>query len=580
MKMKRSWSSYPIKKNFKEINPRKIQSNYNNIETNKDNVTSSMRIIKEDNYKIFRHLKNQPKNKFQTKNIIRKKKDFQKIFFKNINEETTSLLDAIKIQSGINRFSNIAGTSKEIEKKNRMISAGTLMDIPTTKHTKRDTEKKSNLPSSINLKKRKRNFSSKFNFNKIEKEYDDNSNYANNMVNSYLMKYNSKNFNFFRNNDNLIDLSKTLNQGIYRGPLYNININLGTLINNDQITKENKENVKNNYEQDLYDFIQEKKNTNNFEKDNPEVLKNRSDFLIKFSKIGEQYKKLISFTDLFRANFRELYNSCVKSLIKYFDSFNNFLLNEMKIDEKNLENWMNILNYLFNFGFQASKIQKCFYDELHFLKNENTIMKQKLLSQEAELNTKSKEINQINKLIIKYDLNSKIKNGKKNDMYFNNIKNKFTNQESHYVLTIHRLNQEIQDLTESLSKNNFEYKNVEKLKEQLNNVGKKYEEKIDRLNRLNGQKSTNIQVLTQREANLYEQISQLENEITDLKNKETNEREKNVMLNAKIDNLNQINEKNKKIIESLKNNIINFNKKDIEENKSYKTAKIVLMSPT
>ena len=71
----------------------------------------------------------------------------------------------------------------------------------------------------------------------------------------------------------------------------------------------------------------------------------------------------------------------------------------MKIDEKNLENWMNILNYLFNFGFQASKIQKCFYDELHFLKNENTIMKQKLLSQEAELNTKSKEINQINKLI-------------------------------------------------------------------------------------------------------------------------------------------------------------------------------------
>ena len=79
--MKRSWSSYQLKTNFKELNPRKIKSNYNNIELNKDNVTSSFINKKGDNNKIFRHLRNQPKNKFQTKNSIRKKKDFQKIFF-------------------------------------------------------------------------------------------------------------------------------------------------------------------------------------------------------------------------------------------------------------------------------------------------------------------------------------------------------------------------------------------------------------------------------------------------------------------------------------------------------------------
>ena len=576
--MKRSWSSYQLKTNFKELNPRKIKSNYNNIELNKDNVTSSFINKKGDNNKIFRHLRNQPKNKFQTKNAIRKKKDFQKIFFKNIRENTTSLLDAIKVQSGIHRFSNIAGAAKENEKRSRMISAGTLIDIPTTKHTKIDTERKSKIQSSISLKKRRRNFSSKFNFNGLKKEYEENSMYANNMVNSYLMKYNSKNLNYFRNNENLMDLSKAFTQGIHRGDLYNININLGTLINNEQITKEKKENFKENCEKDLYDFIQEKKN-NNIENDNPEILKNRSDFLIKFSKIGEQYKKLKSFTDLFRTNFRELYNSSVKSLIKSFDSFNNFLLNDMKIDEKNLDNWINVLNHLFNFCLQASKIQKFFYDELHFLKNENIYMKQKLLSQETELNTKTKEINEINKLIIKYDLNSKIKNGKKNDIYFNDIKNKFINQESHYVLTIHRLNQEIQNLTESLNKNSLEVKNVDKLKEQLNNIEMKYKDQIDNLTILNIQKSTDIKVLSQRQSNLYEQISELENEITDLKNKETNEQEKNIMLNAKIDNLNQINDKNKKIIEDLKNNINNYKKKDLTKKDNYKSAKIILMSP-
>ena len=251
----------------------------------------------------------------------------------------------------------------------------------------------------------------------------------------------------------------------------------------------------------------------------------------------------------------------------------------MKIDEKNLDNWINVLNHLFNFCLQASKIQKFFYDELHFLKNENIYMKQKLLSQETELNTKTKEINEINKLIIKYDLNSKIKNGKKNDIYFNDIKNKFINQESHYVLTIHRLNQEIQNLTESLNKNSLEVKNVDKLKEQLNNIEMKYKDQIDNLTILNIQKSTDIQVLSQRQSNLYEQISELENEITDLKNKETNEQEKNIMLNAKIDNLNQINDKNKKIIEDLKNNINNYKKKDLTKKDNYKSAKIILMSP-
>jgi len=601
--MKRAWSSYNIKKSIKQFNPRKIKSNYNKNERSLDNTTSFY--IQNDelkylNYKFFRHLNSPMKYKLKTKNIIRKKNNFQHFLGNNISDETTALLDTIKVQSGFNKFYNIAGTTKANDKANRMVSAGTLVDIPTTKHTKRDTDKKSKIESSINIKK-KRNFSSKFTFNKTGLEYKDHPNFGNSIVNSYLMKINSKNYSFYRNNENEIELSKTLTPVANKEIFYNMNINLGSMVNynkknnkekeeekekNKEKEKEKekeddkeKENIKDIYDKDLYKFLQDRKNIKSYENENPEILKLRSDYLIKFAKINELYQKLHLIAECFRVNFRELYISSIRALIKNFDSCNNYLLNELKVDENNQHFWKNILSYLHNFCFQTSKIQKFFYDELHFLKNENLALRQKLINQETELNTKTKELSKINKLIIKYDLNSKIKTGKKTDTYITNMKKKFTSQESHYVLTIHKLNQEIQNLTEALNKNKPDLQNTEKLKEQLKELEKKYEEEVDKLSKLNGQKSTNIQVLTQRESNLYEQINDLENEISELKNKEQNEQDKNIILNAKIENLNKINEKNIKIIEELKDSIENYKEKDKKENESRKTAKIVLMAP-
>ena len=332
-------------------------------------------------------------------------------------------------------------------------------------------------------------------------------------------------------------------------------------------------------DKNLYNFLQERKDINNYENNNPEILKLRTDYLIKFAKINELYKKLNLFTDCFRVNFRELYNASIKSLIRYFDICNNFLLNEIKLDEKNFNSWMNLLNYIYNFCFHTSKIQKFFYDELFYLKNENLTLKQKLINLETELNTKSKEINEINKYIIKYDLNSKIKTGKLKDKYLNNIKNKFINQESQYVNTINNLKQEIGDLVLALNKNKPDLESIEKLKEQIKETEKKYEKEVDKLVKLNGQKNTDLQVLSRREINLNEQINELEIEITNLKNSEENEKQKNILLTAKIENLNRINEKNNKIIENLKNDLDNFKQKNQKENENTKTANIILMAP-
>ena len=573
--MKRAFSSYYITKNTKDIIPRKIQSNYNKNDKSFDNtlyVNIAKKELKYFDYKFFKEYKSPTHYKLKTKNIFIKKNNYFKETKKSISDATTDLLDTIKVQTGFNKFSNIAGNSKDNERVDRMVSAGISCDI-SGRISKRGG-KKERIQSSINLKRKKRNFSSKFNFGKFGII---DSSLMKKIINSNIAKINQKNTSFNNNTENENKLAKTFIQKSKKDKSFRININIGTLINNQQ----NKEVDKNEdiMDKNLYNFLQERKDINNYENNNPEILKLRTDYLIKFAKINELYKKLNLFTDCFRVNFRELYNASIKSLIRYFDICNNFLLNEIKLDEKNFNSWMNLLNYIYNFCFHTSKIQKFFYDELFYLKNENLTLKQKLINLETELNTKSKEINEINKYIIKYDLNSKIKIGKLKDKYLNNIKNKFINQESQYVNTINNLKQEIGDLVLALNKNKPDLESIEKSKEQIKETEKKYEKEVDKLVELNGQKNTDLQVLSRREINLNEQINELEIEITNLKNSEQNEKQKNILLTAKIENLNRINEKNNKIIENLKNDIDNFKQKNQKENENTKTANIILMAP-
>lgn len=576
--MKRAWSSYNLYKYFKELNPRKIQSNYKKKDSSLE-IADSMFIQNEElkhlNYHFFKELKKHKKSniKVNPKSFLRKKNSFQQYLSKNLADETTALLDTIKVQTGLNKFSNIAGSKKEGEKSIRMVSAGTLVNM-SSNPTRRNIEKKSRIQSSIIINKKKRNFSSKFSFSKIG--YEDNSDFANSVVKSYLIKFNSKKFNL-RNQDNNKDddFSKTMTPKTNKEVFYNPNINLRNMMKN----KPNKEEIKNDKDicdSEVYKFLQGKKN---YENGNPEILKIRTEYLIKFAKINELFQKLKLVSDFFRHNFRGSYKLSTKSLINNYDECNNYLLNEVKVDDKNSDFWINILSYLYNFCFQSTKIQKLFCDELHFLKTENLMLKQKLENQEEELITKKKEINEINKLIIKYDLNSKIRIGKHADMQINKIKNKFTSQESQYVLTIHKLNQEIQNLTKVLDQNKPNLQTIGILKEQLNQLGKKYENEVEKLSQLIGKKSNDIQILTQRESNLYGEINELENEINNLKNREQTEQDKNIMLNVKIENLNKINEKNLKIIEELKNNLNDIKLKNIKEKEGLKTGKILLLSP-
>ena len=218
--MKRAKSSYNY--NYKVLNLRKIKSNYNKNTENLENVNPiqikskklkslNFNYLKERKYKV-------PKQKINQTNIFKKISEENRLYLKEKSNKT--ILDAIKIQSGF--------------KANRMVSASTFCDFSDKNSIRIIDNKERTKSSDTNIANKKRNFSSNFNFKK--NGYND----VSNMVKSYLMKLNKKNLDSLINNENENDdiLSQTLSPKTEKKVYYNININLGTMVNNKQSNKE------------------------------------------------------------------------------------------------------------------------------------------------------------------------------------------------------------------------------------------------------------------------------------------------------------------------------------------------------
>jgi chromosome segregation ATPase len=217
---------------------------------------------------------------------------------------------------------------------------------------------------------------------------------------------------------------------------------------------------------------------------------------------------------------------------------------------------------------------------LSYLKKENLNLKTKLNIQENELNQKDKEINEINQLIIKYDLNTKIKNGRKFELCLEETKNKFNSQESSYILTIYQLEEEIKHLTKLLKHNQKQLKEKDDMKDKFRQLKNEVGDKLVEQKKVIKEKNINAQFLSQRISELNSKISELENEIITLEESKEREKQKNIYYHAQIKNLNNIIDENNETIESLKaeiDNLKNINKKDEEKDKDI--CKTILLAP-
>ena len=244
-----------------------------------------------------------------------------------------------------------------------------------------------------------------------------------------------------------------------------------------------------------------------------------------------------------------------------------------------MDSWSKILLQYHNLSFHVIKFQTYAFKEMHFLKNENLSFKQKLYSLEGELNAKKKDINDINKYIIQYDLTSKVKYKKKKEMTINEIKSKYNSQESAYVVTIHKLEQEIKQLTEVLNQNKIDTNNFNEVSEKFKKLKEEFEENKTNFDNQNSEKIVTIKVLTQTNIDLNEKINELEAEIQ--KYKENEEEKKLIFLeyDAKIESLNETIKKRDILIEKLKEENRMITEKNSEENKKLLPVETVLISP-
>ena len=390
-----------------------------------------------------------------------------------------------------------------------------------------------------------------------------------NFMNSYS-NYNTKSTSLYnRNTFNSVGDNKNKDYGGTIGSIGTYTNNF-TNTSNDNINKMTKEektmgDTENRKTIDIEDKESLKKVINDC---NTTTLKLRTEYLIKLSKLLEMSKKFGQYSDYFRVEKRDLFHQSIKNLSSSFDKCNDLLLNEIKTGEVlDLKSWAKILICYFNFSFSLIKYQKDIFSEMHFIKNENLNLKQKLFLQEVELTTKNKDINDINKYIMQYDLTNKVKYGKKKELSIKEIKQKYTSQESAYILTIYKLEEEIKQLTNVLEKNKYDVNNFKMVSAKLKQVEQDYDRDKEMLEHQNDEKDITNKLLSQTIVDLNEKLAELENEIQQLKNKEEKEKHNYIGFEAKIKNLNDIiKNKNEKIEELEKENKA-FKEKKSNDNK-------------
>ena len=330
--------------------------------------------------------------------------------------------------------------------------------------------------------------------------------------------------------------------------------------------------------------IEENDDKNNLEKlvreNSSSTLNLRTDYLIRFSKLLGLAKKFIYSMDFFRIEKRDIFSLYMKNLTEAFDSCNDFFINQIKEgDILDNNTWSIILSQYYNLSFHVIKFQNYAFKEMQFLKNENLSFKQKLYSVEGELNIKKKDINDINKYILQYDLVNKVKYKKKREMTIKEIKSKYNMQESAYILKINKLEEEIKQLTEVLNQNKFDINNFKEVSEKLKNLKEEFEENKNDFDNQNSQKNVTIKVLSHANIDLNEKINELEAEIQKYKEKEEDTKRQFIEYEAKLKNLNDIIHQKNILIEELKAEKIIIKEKSTDENKVLPELEATFLSP-
>ena len=281
-------------------------------------------------------------------------------------------------------------------------------------------------------------------------------------------------------------------------------------------------------------YIQDINNSNN--------LEFKTNYILKYAQNEDSFFKLKKSINLIRdekkRNFEDIYLKIQKSLETQSKFFFDDKLFENENNNNDISFMKNMICFFYDYNFNLNKFCNLLVNELKNEKEQNSKLVKKMYEQNLRLTSKTKEYNELNEYITKYDTKFSL-NEKKEDK-IKEIKNKSLKKENAQLLSIFNLEEEIKDLTELLDKNK-EYYN--KFKESQNLVEEK-QRKNDQMRfaytkELND-KNIQFAIEKDKQNELIFKVNDLEKLILDYKKKDEQYKRHIIELQAQVKKLQMI----------------------------------------
>ena len=248
-------------------------------------------------------------------------------------------------------------------------------------------------------------------------------------------------------------------------------------------------------------------------------------------------------------------------------------INENKNKNNNqLVSKMKIIEVCSNFNNFIIKFMNLLFREIKEYKNEIIKLIKNNHEQNLKINLLMKELDDLKKYLNKYDINKKICGEKEKENSIKRIKNKFTQKENEYIVSMYKLQNEISSLIKLLDKNKDYYNKYKVAESQINNNKKKTD--ILRMNFNKELNERNLQVAIEKDKReeLMNNLEELNEIIKELKDQKEKQKRQEIESTAQILKLKIINdEKNESLMmmsEELEHYIREYNK---EKNNYQKT---------
>ena len=273
---------------------------------------------------------------------------------------------------------------------------------------------------------------------------------------------------------------------------------------------------------------------------NYEIFPQKINFLNTITKNPIRNKSNTDITNFFTYTSNNITsnNNSINSVItstKYSSSNNNLNIKKLIIF------WSDFIVLITKF---ISKI----LNEFNLCKKENEKIKKKSYKDELKLNNKINEVDDLKKLLNRFDINMKINHQIQKDLEIKQLKKDFKKKENGYLLSIYQLEEDIRNLTLLLDKNKFYYDEYKNISKEID-INKRQKELLKiKFNKELQDTNVKISIEKDNQEELKIKIEKLNEYINEMKLEKEKIKTVNIELQAKIKKLEMIiNERNENI---------------------------------